>query len=254
MVRDAEGEPAYFIGQVLDLTKVHRANERLRALVQSRDDLIASVSHELRTPLTGVVGFAELLSNPDSGLSASDQREMIRSIARQGADLADIVEDLLTAAKVQTNDLSVASVEVDLHAEAAHVLGAFDPGTSSSIELRGKPALATADSGRVRQILRNLISNAVRYGGDTIHVVASSTDSKALIEVRDNGAGVPPDTQDVIFEPYGRGHAEKGLASSVGLGLSISRTLARLMGDELTYSREGRETTFRLTLPLQPPP
>ena len=250
LIRDAEGHPLYFIGQLVDISDLHVANSRLRDLLRSKDELIASVSHELRTPLTGVMGFAEVLRDPNSGLSPSERQEMITSIARQGADLANIVEDLLTAAQVGADSLNVAQVPVDLRAQAAQVLEGLDQQAVFPIELSGRPVQAVGDPARVRQVLRNLVTNALRYGGDTRKIVINQAGSSAQVIVRDNGSGIPEDKQYLIFEPYQRAHYDEGLTVSIGLGLTVSRNLAKLMNGDLTYHRQHGETVFQLTLPL----
>ena len=113
------------------------------------------------------------------------------------------------------------------------------------------PVTATADPTRVRQIVRNLLTNALRYGGPVIWVSAGSEGDKAFIRVHDNGPGIPPDRQNQIFEPYESVHESIGTPGSVGLGLTISRKLARLMGGDLTY-RIADGSLFELTLELAP--
>ena len=250
LVRDQEGQPLHFIGQLVDISDLHDANIRLRDLLRSRDELIASVAHELRTPLTGVLGFAEVLRDPDSGLSPADRQEMITDIARQSADLSNIVEDLLTAARVEANNLKVAQVPVDLRAQAAQVLEALDQQAVVPIELSGRPVKAVGDPARVRQILRNLVTNSLRYGGETRKIAINQAGSSAQVKVCDNGPGIPQDKQYVIFEPYQRAHNDEGLTASVGLGLTVSRNLAKLMNGDLIYHRQDGETVFQLTLPL----
>ena len=104
------------------------------------------------------------------------------------------------------------------------------------------------DPGRVRQILRNLISNALRYGGDRIRVIVGA-DSSHLVQVRDNGPGIPSEERERMFHPYQRAHDAPGVTASMGLGLTISRSLARLMNGDLEYRHEDGESVFELMLP-----
>jgi signal transduction histidine kinase len=106
-----------------------------------------------------------------------------------------------------------------------------------------------ADPRRLRQILRNLLSNAYRYGGDSVRVVARCDHVGVAIEIADNGDGIPPDLRERVFEPYETAHTAVGVTGSVGLGLTVSRELARLMAGDLTYERADDRTIFRLTLP-----
>jgi PAS domain S-box-containing protein len=222
------------------------AEAQLRDSLRSKEQLVSSISHEMRTPLTAVVGFAELLQLPDSGISEEERLEMIRSIGVEGRDLTNIVEDLLTAAKAEAGTLTVVCVPVDLRAEAAHVLESMrqDP----PIELTGDSLRGSGDPSRVRQILRNLITNAIRYGGDDIRIcIIDSLAPRA--QVRDNGREIPVEEQERIFTAYQRAHDAPGLTASMGLGLTISRSLARLMGGDLTYRYEESESIFELQLP-----
>lgn len=223
------------------------AENQLRETLRSKDELIASISHELRTPLTAVVGFAQLLRE-DAELSPEDRAAMIRSIVDEGHDLSNIVEDLLTVAKAEAGTLAVVSVPVDLRAQASQVLESLRDEDAARVALLGDSRRVWADPGRVRQVLRNLVSNALRYGGDevVVHLVA---DGKPRIQVRDNGPGIPLEDRQRIFESYQKAHHTPGIPGSVGLGLAISRTLARLMGGDLTYVYEQGQSVFELSLP-----
>lgn len=119
------------------------------------------------------------------------------------------------------------------------------------IDFTGGPVRVSGDPARVRQILRNLISNALRYGGDELRVSVSSDESAGYVTVTDKGPGVPAEDQAAIFEPYQRAHNAPGVTASMGLGLTISRQLARLMDGDVTYRRQADESIFTLTLTLQ---
>jgi len=117
------------------------------------------------------------------------------------------------------------------------------------IELDDQSARALGDPARVRQILRNLISNAHRYGGDKVKITATSTKSSAHVTVVDNGPGVPEAQRERIYEPYQRAHESEGITASIGLGLTVSLQLARLMGGDLTYRFDEGQSIFELVLP-----
>lgn len=234
---------------VRDITEREQARQALEASLRSKNELIASISHELRTPLTVVMGFAQVLRDEASGLSAEERAEMIRSIAEEGADLTNIVDDLLTAAKAEAGTLAVVRVPVNLRPQSAQVLETWSREEVNHIALEWPSVRAIGDPARVRQILRNLISNALRYGGNRIRISISSDDTTARVQVYDNGPGIPPEQQDRIFESYQRAHDTPGLTASMGLGLTISRRLARLMDGDLTYRRQADESIFEFTLP-----
>lgn len=220
------------------LEEARRANE-------AKTELLASVSHELRTPLASVIGFAELLRDDAAHLDETDRRRAVQSIAEQAFDIAALIDDLLVAARSEIGELKVSRVRTNLRAQAAQVLENWDARSGLRVELSGESPPVLADPGRVRQILRNLISNALRYGGPRIRVVFSASPTAGTVQVRDDGSGIPPEPAARLFDRYQRSDHP----SSIGLGLAVSRDLARLMAGELTY-RYDAETIFELTLPV----
>ena len=230
-----------------------QANKRriatLEHLVEVKGEFIAAVSHELRTPLTAVVGFADLLRKSGNELTPSDRAEMTAAIAEQSGEVAAIVDDLLVAARTDIGEMNVATVPVNLRAQTAQVLETLD--MSQSIAILGHPPAALGDPARVRQILRNLFTNAVRYGGDHISVeLGSESEGLASLIVRDDGDPIPTEDRKRIFEPYERANDQPGRPESIGLGLAVSRRLAQLMGGDLTYRHHDGHSIFELSLPL----
>jgi signal transduction histidine kinase len=136
-------------------------------------------------------------------------------------------------------------VELAHHVESVLAGHREEPGKVITSSLH--PGIVDADPIRVRQILRNLITNAIRYGGPNVHVAMTSTTGAHVVEVIDDGPGIPAEDHERIFEAYERAHATAGTPGSVGLGLTVSRTLAQLMGGSLTYHFDGR-SRFRLEL------
>ncbi|HUP15769.1 MAG TPA: GAF domain-containing protein [Acidimicrobiia bacterium] len=240
------GYLSYGIGALRSQARREFAEGKLWDSLRSKEQLVATISHEMRTPLTAVVGFAELLQFPESGLSDDERIEMIRSIADEGRDLTNIVDDLMTAAKAEAGTLTVVRVPVDLRALASQVLETMRKG--QPVEITGDSLRGSGDPSRVRQILRNLISNAVRYGGEDIRICIFDSPTPRA-EVRDNGDGIPAEERERVFDAYQRAHDAPGLTASMGLGLTISRSLARLMGGDLSYRYEGGESVFELQLP-----
>jgi signal transduction histidine kinase len=240
----------------LDVTDLRRAQRDLEAtldtkdrLVRSKDQLIASVSHEIRTPLAAIVGFAELLRDSSSDTPPDERDEMLDLLVQQSTDLTVIVDDLLITAKTDLGQLELARVALDLSTEAARVVDGIDSHSRRAITLPAQPGLGLGDPARVRQIIRNLIVNALRYGGPEIRLVVVGTDSEVTLQVRDDGSGVSPDAVSSMFDPYQRSDEPSGAVPSLGLGLHISRTLARRMDGDLTYRHEQGESVFELTLP-----
>ncbi len=248
LMRDLDGRPLHLVANVVDISEQVEAQEELSAMLASKDEFIASVSHELRTPLSAVVGFAQLLRNEMSSFSREEQMEMLERISEQSADLSNIVEDLLVAARADGGTLSVARVCIDLRAQAEQVLESMGSG-SSRVSISGGRTESVADPVRVRQIVRNLVSNALRWGGDEVRISVERRESTAHMVVADNGPGIPPEERERIFEPFHRAGENRELAASVGLGLAVSSQLAVLMGGELGYDYESGMSVFELTLP-----
>lgn len=228
-----------------------RAHQKLQELVLYKDEFVASVSHELRTPLTAVVGLSEELANLSPNEFTPDElAEFHQLIAQQSREVAFIVEDLLVAARVEIETVSIDLQPVDLDAEISATISGW-PSEFGSIEFKPGQVKVQADPTRLRQITRNLLTNAIRYGGDQVVVVTGSAGDRGVVEVRDNGRALGADDFERIFEPYERASGvESSRPGSVGLGLYVSRQLARLMDGDLVCKRENGETVFVLTLPL----
>lgn len=232
----------------IDRRVEHRRAARLEQLALDKDRFLASVSHELRTPLTVVSGLAnELVDQPDS--FSSDEREgLMTMLVEQTDELSGIVEDLLIAARTDIGMVAIHHSNVDLGAEAARALKA----SATAATTRGVPGHAFADPQRVRQILRNLLTNAKRYGGPKIRIDFAEGAGWTEVVVADNGEGVPRDKREAIFQSYEIAHDDRATVGSVGLGLYISRTLARAMRGDLEYVYDGTWSHFRLRLPSAP--
>jgi signal transduction histidine kinase len=194
-----------------------------------------------------VIGFAEELRDAGDQFDRAERDEMVSLIAEQAIDVGNIVEDLLVAARADIGRIAIDFEPVVLLDEVMRVLPQRH---SQDFALAVDPAaVAAGDRRRIRQILRNLITNAVRYGGDRIEVGASSQGGTVTLEVCDDGPGIPEELREKVFEPYQTAHTVVGVTGSVGLGLTVSRQLARLMGGDLAYDRRGDRTVFRLSLP-----
>lgn len=224
--------------------------ERLQELSHAKDRFLASVGHELRTPLTGVVGFTSLLRDPDSELTGEEREKMIESIARESTDLAAIIDDLLVAARSELEMVTVASETVDLRQLVEGVLPSArdEKARNVSVITDEDEVRAIGDPARIRQIVRNLFVNAGRYGGEEIEVRLARDAGEVVLQMADNGVGVPPGEWERIFEPYQRAHTIETMPAALGIGLSVSRHLSRIMGGDLTYRHEDGWSVFELRL------
>ena len=228
-----------------------QAHQQLQELVKYKDEFVASVSHELRTPLTAVVGLSEELVNVSPHTFTPEElAEFHQLIAQQSREVAYIVEDLLVAARVEIDTVSIDSQPVDHDAEVTATNRGW-PSEFESIERRLGDVKVNADPTRVRQIIRNLLTNAIRYGGTHVVVSSRAEGGTGFLQVRDDGPGIDVEHIERIFRPYERvASADVARPGSVGLGLYVSRQLANLMGGDLSCRREPGETVFELSLPL----
>ena len=232
------------------LARMTEAKHELEDLVRSKNNFIASVSHELRTPLTAIVGLATELEAWLDSLPHTDVKEFIGLIADESNELAYIVEDLLVAARTDIGTLVTTSQQID-------VLSALAPVTHNAVSRSGSVPVTVADGCaeiqvdplRFRQIVRNLLTNAARYGGERIHIDVNDAGRHVAVAVVDDGPGVPERNVDRIFEPYARGEDEPSQPGSLGLGLTVARNLAVLMGGDLIYDRVDGLTRFTALVP-----
>jgi PAS domain S-box-containing protein len=233
---------------VRDLTEVAHARRQLEQLVVSKDRFIASVSHELRTPLTVVVGLAAELADRPERLSIEEVQEFASLICSQANDVTSIVEDLLTMARAQAGALTVNCQRIDLEAIVAEVVGSLPSNAVKSVSWTPRgPAWVWADPIRLRQILRNLVTNADRHGGQIIEVEIRPGE----LLVKDDGPPLPEGDRERIFEAYEQIGRPTSRTDSVGLGLAVCRLLSRLMDGDVVYSHDGAQSIFTLTLPIR---
>ncbi len=232
-----------------DITQSVESEERMRELVESKDQFLASISHELRTPLTAVTAAAGILDSEYDRLEVAERKELISLLSSESIEMAQIVEDLLVAARADLGSLTIISKPVSLE-EEIQAVATRAASRGWRLRLGSVSGSAMADPLRVRQILRNLIANANNYGGNDIWIEASTHGDVVHITVLDDGDGVTEDWWDLIFEPYEQAHTAPGLPGSVGMGLAVARQLARLMGGDVAYHYEQGISRFTLTLPV----
>ncbi len=229
--------------------------------LRAREDLVASVSHELRTPLTSIMGYVEIVLD-DESLSASSRRNL-EVAERNASRLLELVSDILTvsAASRQGIGLGLDPQLTDLAPVVRAAIEAAEPRAAErgiTIDSRGvEETVAYADSHRVRQVVDNLISNAVKYNHDEGHVEVGATSDglHAWIVVRDDGAGISEQEVPKLFERFFRSDAvRKTTTHGSGLGLAISREIVRAHGGEITVqTRVGEGSTFIVRLPASDP-
>ena len=222
-----------------------KALDELEAASKSKDQFLASISHEIRTPLTSVVGFSDLLNERSLDGESAEMAEMI---SREAHEVEYIVQDLLVAARADLGTIALHLAPTDLRDAVRASVGTLAK-RAPRIRTDGSEPTALADPARVRQVLRVLLTNALRYGGPDVEVTISSGPDSVSVAVSDDGAAIPRGEVDRIFAPYHRAHRTHGQPQAIGLGLYVARHLARLMDGDLNHRRCADRTEFILTLP-----
>ncbi|GGL29647.1 ATP-binding protein [Caulobacter rhizosphaerae] len=221
----------------------------------AKSAFLATISHEIRTPLNGILGMAQAMSRePMSG----HQQERLRVLQQSGATLLTLLNDMLDMAKIEAGKIQLETVAFDPEALGQDACGAFgaiaaEKGLALSFEADGPRGLYRGDPTRVRQILYNLIGNAVKFtdqGRVDVRLVIQATGFTFVVE--DTGVGFSDAARADLFEKFSQGDATTTRRfGGTGLGLPISRDLARLMGGDITVeSRLGSGSVFRVALPL----
>lgn len=216
-------------------------NRELEDLTRSRSELLAMVSHELRTSLAGAMGLAVTLRDQLGSLEAVEVEELVQMVADQCVEASGIVDDLLVVARAEAGKLVMADESIDLGAEVDRVATLL----GVPLTINGAVGLARGDGARVRQIVRNLIVNAQRYGGERIEAHLYGGDGQVAVAIVDNGHGIPAEARHRMFQPFERAGRIEG---STGLGLWLSRRLAEGMGGSLEYERSDDLSRFTLRL------
>lgn len=222
----------------------------LEELLRSKDEFLASVSHELRTPLTAALGMAHELRDRVEEFDRDEIGAVSAIIAAQTGEVSNLVEDLLVAARKDLSTLPCLFVPVDLARAITDVLAGLGADMAASVDEVTQDAWA--DPLRVRQIIRNLVTNALRYGGTHRRVTVRSVGDGVVVAVADDGPEIPAEEQQTMWQPYERARQASTQPSSVGLGLTVSRRLARRMGGDLEYRRDDDCNVFQLRLQAAP--
>jgi signal transduction histidine kinase len=251
----AAAETRFADGRVLVLRDVTAEQELERA----RSDFVATASHELRTPLAAVYGAVRTLRRDDRPVDPELDAQLLTMIETEAERLRDIIEQILVSADIDRDAIRLTTEECDLRelCESALASAAMRSPETFAFELEApRDIVVHCDPSRLRQVLVNLLDNAVKYspGGGTISVVVRPQHGTVLIEVTDPGIGVPPEVRELIFEKFFRVDPEmqRGVGGS-GLGLYISRELVERMGGGLRVRpRPGAGSTFVIDLPRQP--
>jgi signal transduction histidine kinase/CheY-like chemotaxis protein len=234
-----------------------RANEDLERANQAKSVFLATMSHELRTPLNAILGFTDLVLDGGTGPIAETTKDYLERVSRNGRILLELINDVLDLSKIEAGRMPIVAHVVAVEPQVRQVVAnvqalADEKGLLLEVVNATPDCTALADPRALAQILTNLVGNAVKYADTGVVRVAIRADPGAVtIDVIDNGPGIDPDDQPVIFQPFRRvGETARTGTGGTGLGLAISSRLAKLQGGDLTVdSTLGAGSRFTLTLP-----
>ena len=283
-----EGQPA-ILGLVTDVTDqqqaadaLRRAKEAAEAANRAKSEFIANISHEIRTPLNGILGYAQILKR-DQALSGP-QRDGVEIITRSANHLLQLINDILDLSRIEAGQVKQVMTSFDLPALVHELVEMFSiqarqKGVTLNCDLDPQlPVVVHGDAQRLRQILLNLVGNAVKFTdqgsvkvrvfelheldeldesptpqllNSPTHQLSNSPTHRIRFEVADTGIGIPPEQLERIFQPFEQSREQTVKADGTGLGLSISQRLVRVMGSELSVSSTpGQGSTFWFDLRL----
>ncbi len=237
------------------------AKERAEAASRAKSVFLANMSHELRTPMNAILGYCQLMRRDVSLLP--EQHGYLDTINRSGEHLLALINDVLEISKIEAGQVTIERTTFDLQALLGNLEKMFASGMDAKglqfevIGIDAVPRYATADENKLRQVLVNLLGNALKFtekGGVTLRVAAEdgATDRMRLkVEVADTGVGIAEDEMDKVFAYFEQTASGRAKKSGTGLGLALSRDFARMMGGDITVaSIEGKGSTFYFVIDI----
>ena len=266
--RGKDGQPTGFVTLIRDTTERKRhelelgeAREAADTANKAKSEFLANMSHEIRTPMNGVIGMTELALSTDL---TEEQREYLSMVRLSAEDLLVIINDILDYSKIEAGKIDLTPVEFNLSELVGDTMKSLAiPAHRKNLELAfhvdaNVPSILVGDSVRLRQVLVNLASNAVKFtekGEVVVNAKLESHDrtgAKVHFQVRDTGIGIPLDTQVRLFRPFEQADSSTTRQyGGTGLGLAISRSIVELMGGEIWIeSKPGEGSTFHFTVSL----
>lgn len=243
------GIPDYsrVVVSMIDISTQRLEERRIKNLVDAKNRLLIDATREMHTPMNAVLGFVETLKTTDPA-DGPGREQIIGDIAEKAGDVRSVIEDLLVSSRVELGELQAANVPCDLSAQVAQVLEAGGAAMEKVLtpNRQVEDRIAVADPAWVRQIIRNLVSNALRYGGPEVIVKIRRRVGTLFVAVVDDGVGLSRIDEERLSH-----RADPPEKTPIGMGLAVAHELAHLMDGDLTYRRESGRSVFELSLPAQ---
>ena len=243
-------------------TKLNEAMEAAEQANRAKTDFLSAMSHELRTPLNAILGFAQLMESGAPSPTPSQKRNL-EQILKAGWYLLELINEILDLAVIESGNVSLSREPVSLAEVVLECRAMVDPqaqkrGIAMSYPYFSEPCFVTADRTRVKQVLINLLFNAIKYnrpGGAVVVACVPSTPDLIRISVRDTGAGMAPEQLAQLFQPFNRLGKEAGAEEGTGIGLVVTKRLVELMGGAIgADSTVDKGSVFWIELPLAATP
>jgi PAS domain S-box-containing protein len=261
-ILDRSGEPLYVVGVSIDITAQRKAHEEVRLsrleaerASRSKSEFLSRMSHELRTPLNAILGFAQILQMDELSL---EQAEGVEQILQGGVHLLELINEVLDISRIEAGQLSLSPEPVPVVDVITQVVSLVRPlGVLRQVSISAESAASCpfhvrADRQRLKQILVNLVSNAVKYNKDMglVRLACEQRGDAVRILVSDTGAGILPEKRALLFQPFERLGADQGPIEGTGLGLAVSKGLVEAMGGRIGVDSEiDAGSTFWIELP-----
>jgi two-component system OmpR family sensor kinase len=241
------------------LAREQAARAEAEAAIRARDQFLSVAAHELRTPVASIKGFAQLLLRLQEHGHADPERldRFLRSINEAANRLSELTDDLLEVSRVRMGQLDLRPRPLDLVSFLRELVAEYqdrlDSGHRLTLDLPAEPCVLPVDPARLRQVLDNLLDNAVKYSpdGSAISLTLHTDADGAVIAVQDHGIGLPPGAAETIFEPFGRAaNAAARQIPGMGLGLYVCRNIVEQHGGRIWAESEGDERGTRMSVHL----